>query len=123
MMPARALRGETEGAAKHLLNLPPVKIADDDPRLATQETACAAYHSLRSRWWAAYKTLGMIDEARQLHAEVQGLKLAAIARFGSNAEHPDCDYCLEVSVFGGPSHDGSQFCRKGESHCTCRLCH
>lgn len=44
-------------------------------------------------------------------------------KFGNNRAHPDCDYCLQVSVFGGPGHETSPRCRSGRSpHCTCDTC-
>ncbi len=95
--------------------------------LQSREHARRTHEILRKAHWEAYKLMG--DDPDRIEAEratASAMKMVAEEakkKFGNNARHPDCEYCLEVSVFGGPSHDGSSLCRSGgRSHCTCDLC-
>jgi hypothetical protein len=66
-------------------------------------------------------------EAREIIESIEAARKKVVAagkvKFGNNKQHPDCDYCLYVSVFGGPDHNASAMCRSGKKpHCTCRAC-
>jgi hypothetical protein len=82
---------------------------------------------LHTAWWAAYQVKNRgPDEAeaeRIAKSALDRITAEAKRRFGNNKAHPDCDYCLTVSVFGGPGHEPSSFCRSGKRpHCTCDTC-
>jgi hypothetical protein len=66
-------------------------------------------------------SLVAVEQAAKL--ELERVKEAGKKQFGNNREHPDCEYCLEVSVFGGPNHNASGSCRSGgRAHCSCDIC-
>lgn len=98
--------------------------------LETKEQARAQAEILRKEWWSAYQSANVRDpapgakeEESKSRARLDALIKEAKDKFGNNKAHPDCDYCREVSVFGGPSHTASSNCRSGRrNHCTCDTC-
>lgn len=89
--------------------------------------ARAVYSILHPAWWAAYT----VKHRGETEAEAERIAKSALdritaeakLRFGNNQAHPDCEYCLTVSVFGGPDHKASSMCRSGKrNHCTCSAC-
>jgi hypothetical protein len=83
---------------------------------------------LHTAWCEAYR----VRHLGEAEAEAERITKGALARvtseaklrFGNNSAHPNCDYCLTVSVFGGPGHEPSSFCRSGKRpHCTCDSCY
>lgn len=96
--------------------------------LLDKEHARKTHAILHTAWWNAYR----VKEQGEMQAEVERIAKGALTRviaeakrrFGNNEAHPDCEYCLEVSVFGGPSHEASRYCRSGKrAHCTCDACY
>jgi hypothetical protein len=95
--------------------------------LEDRDHARAVYQILHTAWWAAYSA----KHKGATESEVERISKGALdrivaeakLRFGNNRAHPDCDYCLTVSVFGGPGHEPSSLCRSGKRpHCTCSAC-
>jgi hypothetical protein len=92
------------------------------------EDARATYSMLELAWHEARQVAdrgpSQAEAARIAHGALRRISAEAKLRFGNNRAHPDCDYCLEVSVFGGPRHEPSSMCRSGKrAHCTCRACY
>lgn len=102
--------------------------------LQSREHARKVHQILHTAHWVAYCEMGKIpngsasrifaEEAERATASaLKSVTEEAKAKFGNNKAHPDCDYCLTVSVFGGPSHEASPRCRSGRhDHCTCDTC-
>jgi hypothetical protein len=78
---------------------------------------------LNTKWWESWRANGQDHETTvALRAELNANRQAAIAAY-AKPEVPDCEYCKVVSVFGGPSHFASDYCRSGRRpHCTCDTC-
>lgn len=89
--------------------------------------ARAEYQRYHSAWWSAFCDRGpsqsqlVTDQAK---AELQSCEAAVLAQFGKpNPAHPDCSSCVRSSVFGGPRHEPSKFCKSGKHpHCSCDTC-
>lgn len=95
--------------------------------LETKEQARAEKTRLQNIWWNASRhTLDSPEAAAaaaNARAELDAVIVEAKQKFGDNRAYPECDYCLEVSVFGGPDHTASIRCRSGRrNHCTCETC-
>ncbi len=70
-----------------------------------------------------YQDQELVEFERMTNSALKMVTEQAKKKFGNNARHPECDYCLTVSVFGGPSHENSSLCRSGKRpHCTCSAC-
>ena len=83
---------------------------------------------LRSAWWEAYRATNggtKVDPEsfRVIESALKRVTAEAEEKFGDDLGHPGCKMCRHVSVFGGPSHEASTFCRSGKRpHCTCDTC-
>ncbi len=106
--------------------------AEADRHFSNREEALAAYHFLYDEWWKVYRSTlggreGSIEEVGlflDAKREVDQVREMILSQFGKiNPKHPDCQTCLNNSVFGGPGHDTSPYCRSGRNpHCTCDAC-
>jgi acyl dehydratase len=57
------------------------------------------------------------------HVEKERAIVAEAVALYAKPQVSDCDYCKEVSIFGGPGHFASGSCRSGRrAHCTCDTC-
>lgn len=118
-------------------------------RMETIEEARSVANAAHKVWWDAYgkrkghygyeavphptiqnmkKQVFIYDDPAEgerieaLHLEASRLRFEAVQRFGKPGVG-GCEYCKEVSVFGGPGHSGSPNCRSGRHpHCTCDTC-
>lgn len=91
--------------------------------LDSKSHARQVHKILGDAWWEAYRKDSKSEETRMLRSALGKVVAEAKLKFGDNSRHPDCEYCLEVSVFGGPDHDPSSGCRSGKRpHCTCDTC-
>jgi hypothetical protein len=65
--------------------------------------------------------VGLYLDMMRVGAEMQEAVLTQFGRW--DKRHPTCVQCRWASVFGGPSHEGSNYCRSGKrAHCSCDLC-
>lgn len=101
-------------------------INENDERLATKETARAAYWAMIKTWNEAYskrRELGGEEALEQARNALDEFKQPMMAKFGNDSSYPGCQDCLLYSVIGGPSHAASSRCRSGRKpHCTCDTC-
>ena len=77
-----------------------------------------------SEWWALYMKDPKSEETKVADEHSKAILADVLKQFGvRNPKHPDCDRCFTGSVFGGPGHYASRFCRSGQRpHCTCDTC-
>ncbi len=89
---------------------------------ASKEEVRQKQYELNLQWWAAYSKDPKSEETKTLRAELDRVTEEGVQQF-AKPQVPGCRECEVYSVFGGPSHHASSFCRSGKRpHCTCDTC-
>ena len=89
----------------------------------SQDEARKRHTELNTAWWNSYiKNGAAAPQTIKLQSECDELAAQAVKQF-AKPQIADCKTCKRVSVFGGPGHNASPYCRSGKQpHCTCDTC-